>query len=88
MQVLTHVMAFMIGGIVGITALALLMAEMDEEWGKLSVFPTQQELDEMSKSELLTLWKKLLDECSLREGAIAGMAFDIGCRMSAGVVDE
>ena len=30
MQVLTHVMAFMIGGIVGITALALLMAGRDD----------------------------------------------------------
>lgn len=50
---------------------------------ELSVFPTQQELDEMSKSELLTLWKKLLDECSLRECAIAGRAFDIGWRMCA-----
>lgn len=30
MQVLTHVMAFMIGGIVGITALALLMAGKDD----------------------------------------------------------
>lgn len=31
MQVLTHVMAFMIGGTVGITALALLMAGRDEK---------------------------------------------------------
>ena len=30
MQVLTHVMAFMIGGIVGITALAILMAGSDD----------------------------------------------------------
>ena len=30
MQVLTHFMAFMIGGIVGITALALLMAGRDD----------------------------------------------------------
>ena len=30
MQVLTHVMAFMIGGTVGITALALLMAGRDD----------------------------------------------------------
>ena len=30
MQVLTHVMAFCIGGIVGITALALLMAGRDD----------------------------------------------------------
>jgi len=31
MQVLTHFMAFMIGGIVGITALAILMAGRDEK---------------------------------------------------------
>ena len=30
MQVLTHVMAFFVGGIVGITALALLMAGRDD----------------------------------------------------------
>ncbi len=30
MQVLTHFMAFMIGGIVGITALAILMAGRDD----------------------------------------------------------
>ena len=30
MQVLTHVMAFMLGGTVGITALALLMAGRDD----------------------------------------------------------
>ena len=31
MQVLTHVMAFMIDGIVGITTLAILMAGRDEK---------------------------------------------------------
>lgn len=31
MQVLTHVMAFMIGGTVGITALAILMAGRDDD---------------------------------------------------------
>ena len=30
MQVLTHIMAFMIGGTVGITALAILMAGRDD----------------------------------------------------------
>lgn len=30
MSVLTHVMAFMIGGVVGITALAILMAGRDD----------------------------------------------------------
>ena len=30
MQVLTHVMAFMIGGTVGVTALAILMAGRDD----------------------------------------------------------
>ncbi len=31
MSVLTHVMAFMIGGTVGVTALAILMAGRDEK---------------------------------------------------------
>lgn len=49
---------------------------------KLSDFPSQRELDEMTKDELNALWKRLLCECDFREGAIACRAFDIGWRMS------
>ena len=39
MSVLTHVMAFMIGGTVGITALAILMAGKDDEAEAIAVKP-------------------------------------------------
>lgn len=54
---------------------------------KLSEFPTQEQLDAMTKDELNELWKRLLVECNLREGAIACRAFDIGWRMSKKEVD-
>lgn len=53
----------------------------------LSDFPTQSELDAMSKDELEQLWRELLHACSFEEGAIACRAFDIGWR-SAKVVER
>lgn len=47
----------------------------------LSDFPTQNELDAMSKAELEQLWKELLHACSFEERAIACRAFDIGWRL-------
>lgn len=55
---------------------------------ELSDFPSQQQLDEMSKNELDALWKKLIRECSFREGAIACRAFDIGWRMCRKAVER
>ena len=54
---------------------------------ELSDFPSPQQLDEMSKSELDALWKELLGECSSREGAIACRAFDIGWCMCRKAVE-
>ena len=45
---------------------------------KLSEFPTQEQLDAMNKDELNELWKRLIDECDFREGAIACRALSIG----------
>lgn len=45
---------------------------------KLSEFPTQERLDAMNRDELNELWKRLIDECDIREGAIACRAFSIG----------
>jgi len=45
---------------------------------RLSEFPTQEQLDAMNKDELNELWKRLIDECNLREGAIACRALAIG----------
>ena len=39
MQVLTHVLAFMLGGTVGITALAILIAGRDDEAEAIDVKP-------------------------------------------------
>lgn len=59
---------------------------------ELSDFPTQQELDGMSKDELNELWKRLIGECNFsdnfREGAIACRAFDIGWRLKGKAVER
>ncbi len=39
MSVLTHILAFMIGGTVGVTALAILMAGKDDEAEAIAVKP-------------------------------------------------
>ena len=54
----------------------------------MSDFPTQEELDAMSKDELNDLWRELLGECSFREGAIACRAFDIAWRLKGKAVVE
>jgi hypothetical protein len=51
----------------------------------LNDFPTQSELEAMSKAELEQLWKELLHACSFEEGAIACRAFDIGWRSAKAV---
>lgn len=51
----------------------------------LNDFPTQSELDAMSKDELEQLWRELLRACSFDEGTIACRAFDIGWRSAKAV---
>ena len=54
------------------------LREGGEAMIELSEFPTQEQLDAMNKDELNELWKRLLDECDIREGAIACRALSIG----------
>ena len=54
----------------------------------LSDFPTQNELDAMSKAELEQLWKELLHACNFEEGAIACRAFVIGWRLKGKAVKQ
>ena len=52
---------------------------------KLNEFPTQEQLDVINMDELDELWKRLIDECDLREGAIACRVLSIGQALARAV---